>query len=480
MNRTYRLCVSALVTVLVCMSAPASAQWSSDPAQNLVLADRPGGEHVQPKIVPRADGGYYVSRLDNADGGYDVWLQRIDARGLEQWGTDGIRVVDRSFTSTQDYGLDVDADDNAVLAYRVQSPGQPVRIAINRISSQGVEAWTSPGVIVSTGGNDATSPRVAATHDGGVVVAWSELGAIRAQKLDANGEPLWSGGITLAPTAGNFLLADLRAATDGDAIVSWQAQLSANNRQLWAQKLDAASGASLWAADHVKILDNSAGAMQFGYFPTFQHDGAGGAVFGQYVLSGVGALVRVQRVTAGGALAFAQNGVNVSTNTTRRQYLTATTHVPATGQTYVVWRETDATQSQVGVYAQRLDASGIRQWGDEGRMLRPLAGFDKSQLQALPISGGVVFAWVENTQPSPQPIVATRLDDAGNAVWPSAMAAIKTGGSSTARLASARGAQGDYAFVWQDRTPGADAILKAQDLGASGLLGDRVFTDGFD
>ena len=35
------------------------AQWSNDPNQNLLIADRPG-EEAQPKIIATADGGAYI------------------------------------------------------------------------------------------------------------------------------------------------------------------------------------------------------------------------------------------------------------------------------------------------------------------------------------------------------------------------------------------------------------------------------------
>ena len=480
MHRFGHRVLSTIACSLLATPAAVIAQWSADPAHNLVIADRPGGEHVQPKIVALADGGFDVSRFDNAEGGYDVWLQRLDARGIAQWAPNGIRIADRAFTSTEDYGLDVDAAGYAVLAFRTQLGTDPVRISVNRVSPLGVPVWGEPGIVVSGSGASASSPRITSTSDGAIVVAWTESGVLKAQKLDPNGSALWGAGVTFVPPAGNFLLADLRAATNGDAIVSWQAQSSFNNRQYLAQKLAAADGASLWAADHVKVMDNSAGAMQLGYFPTFMHDGSGGAVFGWYLLAGVGGLVRVQHVLANGSLAFAQNGAGVSTDTTRRQYAPATTFVPATGDSYVLWRETDSTQGQIGLRAQRLDAAGTRQWGEEGRAVLPLAGFDKTQLQAAPAPDGVVFAWVEQTTPSPQTIVATRLDTAGNPLWASTTVPVKTGTTSVARLASATGSQRFLAFVWQDAAAGADAILKAQNLGYGGALGDALFADGFD
>ena len=80
---------------------------------NLGVAARPN-DQVQPKIRPNPDGGCYISWFDNDPSGhfpfgYDVFMQRLDAAGVPQWVAGGIRFADLGMSSTQDYGLDVDA-----------------------------------------------------------------------------------------------------------------------------------------------------------------------------------------------------------------------------------------------------------------------------------------------------------------------------------------------------------------------------------
>lgn len=76
----YTVPKAALVAILGLVPAGAClAQWSSDASQNLVIADR-SGEQTQAKIVATSDGGCYISWFDNHAGGYDVYLQRLDAR----------------------------------------------------------------------------------------------------------------------------------------------------------------------------------------------------------------------------------------------------------------------------------------------------------------------------------------------------------------------------------------------------------------
>ena len=105
------------------MVSAAGAQWSSDPAKNLALADKgKGNDQVQPKVLPLANGGWYVSWFDADPNtpppvGYDVYLQRLNPGGVEQFRHDGMRVADLGNSSTEDYGLDVDTKGNALLAF---------------------------------------------------------------------------------------------------------------------------------------------------------------------------------------------------------------------------------------------------------------------------------------------------------------------------------------------------------------------------
>ncbi|UCD76041.1 MAG: hypothetical protein JSV91_03785, partial [Phycisphaerales bacterium] len=166
---------SFLQSVVAGIAVAASAQnapggWSSDPAQNLAIADRPQAQSY-PLMAPTADGGCYIAWFDDAAGGFDVCLQRLDAAGNELWPHNGIRVADRNYTSTEHYGLDVDADGNALLSFREVRGGSDQMVAY-KVGPDGEMLWGDDGVQLTTGYTFKTSPKIAATTDGHVVVAW--------------------------------------------------------------------------------------------------------------------------------------------------------------------------------------------------------------------------------------------------------------------------------------------------------------------
>ncbi len=476
---------TALVAIAIAaLPVVATAQWSSDPANNLVLADR-SNEQVQPKLAATADGGFYVSWFDDSAGGYDVYLQRLDVGGNEQWVHNGILVAHRDLSSTQDYGLDIDADGNALLAFGYNDVMGTLQVLAQKVSPDGTLLWGDPGIFVSNDTGDTAVPKITATGDGNVAIAWSASdGSIVVQKFDPDGNPLWAGsGISLVPSSGFFFLADLHGDSDGNAIVSWVPNIGSAH-ELWAQKLAAVDGSNLWGASPVQIFDGTGGALQFGNFPPFIADGAGGAVFVWYTVASSGS-VHVQHIDATGTPLFAQNGVLASTNTMRSHFEPSGAYDPATGDIYALWRETNATQSLIGTYAQRIDNAGALQWGNAGKVLAALSPTDQTQMTALPVAGGgMLAAWASDDAPNPMPIHVARLDTAGNYVWSAQVVDITSEPNDVSRLTGALSGAGYAAYAWTANAASFSGDIHAQNINPDGTLGveilDRIFSDGFD
>jgi len=250
---------TALVAiVLAAIPVVAAAQWSSDPANNLVLADR-SNEQVQPKLAATADGGFYVSWFDNSAGGYDVYLQRLDVGGNEQWAHNGVLVADRDLSSTQDYGLDIDADGNALLAFGHHDASNVLQVLAQKVAPDGSLLWGDPGIFVSSDTGDTAVPKISATGDGNVVVAWSASdGTIVVQKIDASGNPLWGTGVTVTGP-NSYGLADLHGDADGNAIASWVVLDFTSPHAMFAQKFASIDGGNLWGTDPVTVEDATDG-----------------------------------------------------------------------------------------------------------------------------------------------------------------------------------------------------------------------------
>jgi hypothetical protein len=469
-------------------SGVASAGWSNDPAHNLLIADR-SGEETQAKILPRADGGFYVSWFDNTDGGYDVRLQRLDADGRELWPHNGILVADRSYSSTTDYGFSVDAAGNALLSFQCCTQGAAnERIVAVKVTPDGSLAWGAGGVPVSTSGEGNLISYITATSDGNTVAVWmNSAGQGRAQKLDAAGTPLWgaTGTILPGPASGSKFIADVKAATDGDAIVAWSNQ-AGSTRILRAQKLASADGAALWSTDGVRVAE--VGNLQAGYFPKIIVDGSGGAVFAWYAATGVAFSVRAQHIDSSGARLLGSDGV-LTTTSANGHYSPSATYDAGTGDIHVLWIDgaTTGGQDYDGLYAQRIDSSGARQWGDAGKEIVPMTvstdgTHSLSQLVALPAPNGFLATWVTGNPSAAENSISTvRLDSTGLPLW-TAPAHIKTGATKTSRLTGATSTLGYAAFTWSDAPDNNSSTqnIHAQNLQYTGAFGDTILKNSFE
>lgn len=429
---------SAAVLILgITLSSSAWAQWSSNPNQNLALSDIPNADQVQPKLVSLPDSSWYVSWFNNNPNdppphGYDTYLQRLNAGGFEQLPDDGVQLAKLTNSSTEDYGLDVDGQGNAVLAFLDTREGPNQVVTAAKMSPSGQPLWGANGVQL-THGIDVHAPKITATTDGGYVVAWISNSYTVLQKLNAEGKPVWPGrssdypGIVLGEAGGNYQLCDLHASDNGSVIVSFSRDTGfRTNRFLYANKLSV-SGKLLWGSGHVKVWDG--GSLQLGNYPSFLSDGAGGAVFAWY--SSIPSLQSyVQHVLANGAQAFPHNGVAASTNASNIRVDPAASYRPSTHEIFLVWQEEDALQSVSGVYAQKFDSTGARKWGSTGRVIVPLQNNAEIFERSVQVGTGMFAFWVDLQVNGDATIQGVRLDNAGNVACKQFPVASANGGKS--------------------------------------------------
>lgn len=273
---------------------------------NLAVAAKPG-DQVQPKIRPTPDGGSYISWFDNDPNGhppfgYDVYLQRLDANGIPQLTGGGLLLADLGMSSTQDYGLDVDAEGNALVTFLDDRRRNAVIVTVMKVTPDGTQLCGKKGRAIGRGTNFLGNPKITATSDGFAVAAWINGNNITLQRISAAGGRQWGvNGITVtAPAGTTYSLTDLHAGDDGSAIFSFVSAAGFTApKHLLANKISP-DGTLLWGASHVAVFDG--GSLQFGNFPPFVTDGAGGAVFGWYEVSPLQS--RAQHILADGSEAF--------------------------------------------------------------------------------------------------------------------------------------------------------------------------------
>ena len=444
------------------------SQWSSDPLENLPIADRTGTQ-IQAKAAPTGHDGCYVSWFDNSTGGYDVYLQRLDSSGTEQWPHNGILIADRSYSSTQDYGLDSDAADNALITYRDVRQGTDQIIA-NLVSSGGDLLWGPNGVQVSSvaAGVFIAQPVAAVTNDDKYVIGWYQDGETHLMKLKFDGTPYWAGEVVLSDTGSMyFTISDIQAAEAGSVIVSMiREQGFTNPRHILAQKLDA-SGIPMWGTGPVVVFDGA--SLQFGNYPDFIPDGAGGGIFCWYTNSNP-LQCYAQHIASDGTEVFGHNGVTLSTNASQQRTAPSAAYNRVTGDTYLFWIEENMAQSRRGVYGQKLNTLGERQWTNDGVAVEPVGDDDIWGVAAFTAGDGALAVYAKTISLTTEHLLGAALDSDGGFAWPSELADISTAASLKSSLTATQTASENTILFWSDERMGSQDIY-TQNINPDGSLG---------
>jgi hypothetical protein len=437
------------------------ADWSDDPVSNTPVAIA-ANDQVQPKVVEGPDGGTYVSWFDNRVGGHDVYLQRFDAAGNALWTENGILIADLANSSTQDYGLCSDGVGGCVVAFLDTRLGG-VKVTATRVDENGDQVWGDSGVQMAGAGASQSSPRVGLAADGGIVVGWSDSAATALHRFDLNGIAAWPAPVFLTVSGAGLTLADIQPGDGTSVIVSMvRATGFAGAKTLRAQKVDA-NGSLLWGLGHVMVF--SSGSLQFGNFPTFVSDGAGGAVFAWYTTGPLQSWA--QRVNASGAILWGTNGVSVTTTTTKERTNPSVAFDPITQRTYVGWIDHTPASSLYGVAAQAFDVAGSRLWGANGAtILATQTNFGTREMEAVLLDGKPTFLYVRDLAFNSGTLFAARLNDNGSPAWRGTSITLGAQAVGYSRV-EARSAGDHVVAIWQDtRNRGED------------LFGDAILPDG--
>lgn len=466
------LCTLCALCVLVNSTPAAFGQWSPNPEANLAIADGEG-DQIEPKIHATSDGGCYVSWFDklNDGDGCDVYLQRLDAAGNELWIHNGILLADRSFTWTHHYGLDVDTADNAVLAFRDDRFGGEQVTAV-MVSPDGEFLWGANGVQLGDITESPQSPKIAATSDGCVVVGWTvehgDYSDVRFQRLDASGAPQWESELVLAPASGSFGRISLHASDDGAVIAAWVKEGPGfwDPKHVYAQKFSPA-GEGLWGDTPLVVFDD--GTLAFGDFPKFVPDGSGGAVFGWHRVD-PSYDCYAQHVLADGTEQFGHNGALASTVSSRIRVDPCVSFSPVTNETFLFWIEIYREPNQpdeYGIYGQKFDSDGIRQWYDPGAVVAPLSTNPLPEVRNLQHADGAMVFWCDTVRIGIEHLKAARVDGNANFVWEPATVTFGCAESHKECLQATHGTPDQALLVWMD---------ERNDF--SDVYGQNIFEDG--
>ncbi|MFN8346824.1 MAG: hypothetical protein U0X91_17620 [Spirosomataceae bacterium] len=405
------------------------AQWSNNSTINNTIAVAAAGDYKnEPRIISDGAGGAIIAWYDNRNGIFnaDIFVQRISAAGAVQWTVNGAAV---STAANDQYlpSLVSDGAGGAIITWQDFRNGTSnPDIYAQRVNASGSPQWTANGVIISAAANEQFPPSIVADGAGGAIITWQDQrntsnSDIYAQRINASGSVQWTPDGLLISGASNSQGAPNIASDGGNgAIITWQDFRSNTNSDIYAQRIDG-SGNIQWIGDGIVI--SNAGNDQ--YFPTIIADGANGAIITwQDFRSGI-ADIYAQRVNNAGSVQWTANGVAVCT-ASDYQYNPILASDGANGA-IVTWY--DFRNSNLDIFAQRVNAAGLVQWTPNGVAIVTTPEEQKEPAIIADGAGGAIITW-QDSRSGAGDVFAQRINASGSVQWNSNGVAI---GNSTAR-----------------------------------------------
>ena len=201
------------------------------------------------------------------------------------------------------------------------------------------------------------------------------------------------------------------------------------------------------------------------HLPQSVPDGDGGVFLVWVDLRAGGFDLYAQRVDASGTPLWTANGVPVC-KAAGLQDLPALT-ADGNGGVIVAWE--DLRGADFDIYAQRFNASGVRQWAVDGVKLCGATGEQSSPSIVADAGGGAIVAWTDFRAGAFADIQAQRVNAAGVAQWATNGVALCTAvNDQDATTLVSDGANGAIA-VWSDFRSGTQHDVYARRITAAGV-----------
>ncbi len=433
-----------LAVLLFLFSTVSFSQIYMVPDGSTMVADTLGAQAL-PKVAAAPDGSCYVAWFDNRAKGYAVYIQHLDPKGQPLFPSQGLLVSDHpQETSLSNYDLKCDKDGNAVIAFMDVRDGEP-DIFVYKISPKGEFLWGKDGIKVSKTSGFETSPKLVITGDGCATVAWSNFTGgswLMLQRISPEGKKLWGDdpvyyGANKPVSPGDQIESfeiPQPVPSDSNSVIVIYNVVTGNFPQqsvrIAAQKFSA-KGEPRWGKGVVSI--QGLGHVMPYTPPSVRADGENGAVIAWHDDRDLDnkQVVYAQKLNANGSFEFPLNGAEVA-SVEGNGYNPVAVRLSVTKEVMVLWKGTDRSQSESGLFAQILDEWGNRKLGESGMGIIPLGQQSIGDYNLTPIGNAAYIGSVSGNYPNKDGYLQLNLlNSAGMLNW--------NGASSVAEGSGAKG-----------------------------------------
>jgi len=388
--------------------------WSSDIfARRYNAAGTPQGDQFRvntsttghqwtPAVAIDSVGNYVITWLSAPfEGGsaqdYGIYARRYNISGSPQ-GSE-FQVGSTAAVNLQSTpAMAMDADGDYVVTWQSwRQDGSGYGVYAQRYDAAGTKRGVEIPVNYYTT-NDQSAPAVAMDADGDFVITWHSKEqdgsgyGIYAQRYNASGNPQGLEFRVNSTVTGSQFFPAVAMDVDGDFVVTWQSDgQDGGGYGIYARRYSAA-GLPQGGEFRVNTYTTN---HQFGAAISMDADGDFIITWASTGQDGSGTGIYAQRYNAAGV---SQGGeLRVNSYTTSEQWPPSIA-VDSTGSFVVTWSSLGQDGSSYGVYAQRYNASGVKQ-GGEFRVNSYTNSSQRHSAIAMSANGGdFVISWQSSSQ----------------------------------------------------------------------------------
>jgi hypothetical protein len=385
---------------------PAVSAWQED-GTAICSADN---NQLNPNIISDGDGGAIIAWEDSRSGAVGAYAQRINSTGVLQWVVNGVPA------GTLDFQICSDGAGGVIVVYLKLQPSGPYDdLYVQRIDSTGSLLWGVNGKAICNVNGDQKEMQICYVSGGETIVTWTDRrdvsnDKIYAQKLDDAGNSLWDPNgtaICTFPSGTPNLCPD----GTGGAIIAWGDRRNNTLQNIYAQRINAA-GESVWSPNGTAVCtaDHGQGSVQIrsagdGDFILCWHDNR------DYDFD-----IYAQKIDLDGTPQWQPNGTAICTASETQDEIQLCCN--GAGGAIIAWEDSRSGSLMEDVYAQKVNSSGITQWGANGTAISTADHRQRTPRMCSDNAGGAFITWADSRKDGTHfDIFVEHIDSEGALRW---------------------------------------------------------------
>ena len=360
-----------------------------------VLIDGKPDRQEDPVITRTNDNNYVIAWIDfSADLDGDVYAQKIDGEGNLLWQEGGVPVCTLAGMQI-DLNMEPDNEGGVYIIW-VDSRNPSKDLFGQRLSANGSPLWIINGIPIATGLGDEMQNTMLPDGEGGMIIAYTHSYAgnddLYAKRFNANGTMVWQNTLVISEAEGSQSDIRMAALNDGNFVFTWADKRSADT-DIYAQKINLA-GDLLWGS-YLIVYSDQNGLARPQVNPRIVKTSDNGViiVWEDFRLDTQNPDLFAQKISASGIKQWSEQGIALCT----AEFAQVGPRLASdnNGGCFVVWDDLrNGNAPNVDIYAQHLSASGNALWEANGKAICIAPNEQSGSL--IKVSNNIVFInWMD-------------------------------------------------------------------------------------